>query len=99
MGSYQTKCGCGEFSQVEMIATCDYSQVEPTSFSFGLDMIQAKSGYRMWSTAPFIHDKPTFKAYPCNRCADKIGDRLDLADGIDYTMTESAKGYWRTDLP
>ena len=100
MGGVQMKCSCGEFSSVEVIATCNANLKEKilqeSVFTDVFDKIAAKSGYPGWSTSDFS----TYKAYPCQKCADEIGDNLDETNDFDYEMlTSKTGGYWRTDLP
>lgn len=89
MGAQQVKCSCGKWSTTEVKAG-----YEKKKGLFGLDGIVELSKYRGWSNR-----LGTFHAYPCDDCSKKIGDKLDEADGCDYEMKRSDKGYWRTDLP
>lgn len=104
MGSTQTKCDCGKFSNIRVVATCPADQ-DPNnihdlrSFS-GLDKIAAASDYRRWSMTLAGKGRiKKFQAYPCYACADAIGDKFDGQEVFEYEMTESLKGWWHTDLP
>lgn len=106
MGKRQSKCSCGDKSEVEVIATCDRLFADPESedplmriMMPGAGTLAKKSGYVEWSTHPGMLNDATFKAYPCQDCAKEIGDKLDELDGVDYIMNKSEKGYWTTDLP
>ncbi len=99
MGSYQTKCQCGEFSTIEVIASCSQSSIPKTNDRFGFSYVAKHSGYRGWSSTLSRDGVSRLKAYPCDACARVIGDKLDLVDDLDYTMKREATGWWRTDLP
>lgn len=104
MGSYQTKCSCGKFSEYELIVISNqdhknaFGEILNGDFFNKMNKI---SGYKGWSCAPFSTDQPEFKAYPCGECVNLILEKLiqnsEQIDGIIKNKSEN--GYWKTDFP
>lgn len=88
MGSYQTKCGCGEINKVKITIPCSNEE------QF-LSISRITGG---WSISPLI--SKNIEIDKCEKCAKELGDKLDELDEIDdYVMTKYENGLWRTDLP
>jgi hypothetical protein len=92
MGAQQVKCSCGRHSTIEVVVIrgADFRTEKP----FGFDVLSSASGYKAWE---YRFDE--YRSYPCDICADSIGDKLDRTAGLNYEMRKSNKGYWRHDLP